>query len=89
MRAAPRYDLYDRDGQHRFTGTADECAEYLGCTKRQFMSGYDKYQKYKGHKIQREHEPTDAELIKAWDDLVTPLREKFGVPAYKAKKEGE
>ena len=81
-----RYSLYNMDGQHQFTGTVSECAEYLGCTKKQFTNGYSRYQKYKQHMIEKEHEPTDAEVIKAWDDFVIPLRKKYGIPVYKPEK---
>lgn len=79
------YTLYDVHDEAVFCGTASECAEYLGCTVKQFSSGFDKYRKYKKHRIERQITERDAELIRKWDETVAPLREKYGIPVYKAK----
>lgn len=87
MRQANIYNLYDMDGQHQFTGTAAECAEYLGISKSHFKNRYYNYRKCKKYTIERQYEDAEVKAIMAWDELVTPLREKFGIPVYKTPEE--
>lgn len=81
-----RYTLYDMYGDAAFCGTSAECADYLDCTTKQFLWGYEKYRKYKQHRIERQITETDTDWIRKWDEFVTPLREKYGIPVYKAKE---
>lgn len=81
-----RYTLYDMYGDAAFCGTSAECADYLDCTTKQFLWGYEKYRKYKRHRIERQITETDTDWIRKWDEFVTPLREKYGIPVYKAKE---
>lgn len=87
MRRLVRYTLYDVYGEVTFCGTAGECAKYLECTTKQFLWGFEKYRKYKKHRIERDVSETNTEWIRKWDEFVTPLREKYGIPVYKAPEE--
>jgi hypothetical protein len=71
-------------GDAAFCGTSAECADYLECTTKQFLWGFDRYRKYKKHRIERQITETDTDWIRKWDEFVTPLREKYGIPVYKA-----
>jgi hypothetical protein len=44
-----------------------------------------RYKKYRIYDVTDEYDEefrrkTDADVIKAWDDFVTPLRKRFGIP---------
>lgn len=45
MNQPARYTLCDLDGRYQFTGTAVECAEYIGCNRQQFLSSFGRWAK--------------------------------------------
>lgn len=83
------YRVYDgKTGDLIVEGTAEECAKAVNMRVGSFrsnayLSEQGMYKKYKivaytvsDPKIQSEY----AEAIKAWDDFVTPIRERYGIP---------
>ena len=80
------------NGKFIVEGTDIECAKKLGIAVRSFNDAARRYKEGRYHKyyiydVSDEPENVDQkserELIKAWDDFVTPIRERFGVPVYK------
>lgn len=83
------YRVYDgKTGDLIVEGTAEECAKAVNMQvgsfrQNSYLSERGMYKKYKivacemfDSKIKSEY----AEAIKAWDDFVTPIRERFGIP---------
>lgn len=84
-----KYRVYDgKTDDLVVDGTAEECAQALNMQvgsfrQNSYLSEQGEYKKYKivaytvsDPKIQSEY----AEAIKKWDDFVTPIRERFGIP---------
>lgn len=82
------------DGRFIVEGTASECAKKLGITEKSFRWAAERfkkgdYKKYNIYDVSNERESTvrecDRDVIKAWDDFVTPIRERFGIPVYRGE----
>ena len=96
MNYVKRYRVYNpTDGKFIVEGNVAECAEKLGMTEKSFWEAADKFMKgrYKKYNIYDvtdekgcEIKACDRDIIKKWDDFVTPIREAFGVPVYKKKE---
>lgn len=86
------YRVYNPlNGKFIVEGTVAVCAHKLGITTERFrrvandfqkgqykrFNIYDVTDEYDEEELQRK---TNADVIKAWDDIVTPLRKRFGVP---------
>jgi hypothetical protein len=83
------------NGELLAEGTGKECAEKLGMTARSFSDAaqrfkegrYNKYYIYNVTDEKREEaNESDRDVIKKWDDFVTPIRKHFGVPVWKGGK---
>lgn len=96
-----RFTVCDSRGSLLAKGTAAECAKALGMTEKYFryVVSASRDGKYKGYVIEDitdyGHQETDeweqsrnADAIRNWNEFVTPLRKKYGIPVYRAKKEG-
>ena len=92
-RKVNRYRVFSEDGRILFQGTAVDCCEYLKICKSVFYDKAEsgKKENYRGkyriilvdaQEIINDHE----RLCKQWDDLVTPIREKYGVPVYRKER---
>ena len=87
-----RYRVYDAWDEFVVEGTARECAEGLGVAVKSFREmaakfKNGKYKKYSIFEVQPEEVwKSDRDLAKQWDDFVTPIRERYGVPVYKPGK---
>ena len=92
-RKVNRDRVFSEDGRILLQGTATDCCEYLKICKSAFYEKVENCQKenYRGkyrvilvdeQEIINERE----RLCKQWDDLVTPIREKYGVPVYRKEK---
>ena len=99
-RKVNRYRIYTQDGSILFEGTAMECCEEIGICRSYFDNIVSRSQKedFVGrYRILVIEPPTEKELnderkrmCKRWDEIVTPIREKYGVPVYrKEKKHGK
>lgn len=79
-----------------FVGTASECARFCGGS----TSGFHNYTSsrsgtFKGYRVEvvqeaQEKGSFDSEMraaAKKWDEFCQPIREKYGIPVYKAKSE--
>ena len=82
-RPAQHYRILDRTGAVVAEGTVNECAEQMERNAEfirrlvKFEHSYPEYWAF----------PIADKLIQSWDDLVTPLREAYGVPRYDPHKE--
>jgi hypothetical protein len=83
------YRVYDgKTGDLIVEGTAEECAKALNMQTISFKSNsyLSEQGKYKKYKIVTCDLPEPrmqsgyAEAIQSWDDFVTPIRERFGIP---------
>lgn len=88
------YEVYDPITNTLLVkGNAAECAEQLGMLRGTFMKAAIE-PNYKRFKIvdttEYDNMPSPAEAyadaIKSWDDFVTPIREKYGIPVYRGRK---
>lgn len=85
------YRFYTRSGELVCQGTAEECAEQMGVTVsavRNYVSRLPRPgRKYDVEVIQpqgeKELEKKHRDAAKEWDDFITPIREKYGIPVYK------
>ena len=91
------YRVYNPKGKFLVEGTVAECAEKLGMTVSSFRDAAGKfregrYKKYNIYDVTDEERTdirdSDRDVIKKWDDFVTPIRERFGIPVYKPPKKG-
>lgn len=85
------YRVYTPRGKFLVEGTVEECAEKLGLTVRGFqdaarMFKRGRYKKYNIYDVTDEIRERNRDVIKKWDDFVTPIRERFGVPVYRPGK---
>lgn len=95
-RKVSRYRIYTQDGGILFEGTAMECCEKIGVCRSTFDTFVSRSKKddYAGRfRILVIDSPTEKELndehkrmCKRWDEFVTPIREKYGVPVYRKKE---
>lgn len=85
------YRVYSPKGKFIVEGDAEKCADKLGIDMLSFERAAHKfrngrYKKYRIYDVTDEYDEdelrrkTDADVIKAWDDFVTPIREYYGVP---------
>jgi hypothetical protein len=94
MIEALRYRVIDRQGKIVVEGTSSECAEAIHCSHSHFHRlangdvGYPEYWvvQLKTEPVQKGRDSDTADLIKSWDDFVTPIREAYGVPRYVPKE---
>ena len=84
-RPGQSYRIFDRMGVVVAEGTASECAMQMDRNTAYI------YRLIRGECNYPEHWAvpigTEEELIRKWDDLTAPLREKFGIPRYRPKEE--
>lgn len=89
-RPSSRYKLYDKKtGKLVFTGTALQCAKFMGMKNvKNFYSArdYTKDGTYKGYRIEQVID-WDAYAVREWNKFTEPLRKKYGIPQYVEKKE--
>ena len=83
------YRVYSPNGKFIVEGDTEKCADKLGvdftsferATKR-FKQG--QYHKYRIYDVTDENRSLirdcDRDVIKKWDDFVTPIRERYGIP---------
>ena len=90
------YRLRDcTSGEVVLSGTAAECAEFLGIKEKSFhvirshFSGTGERPKSKGYYLEElgRAATLDAEAVRAWDELTEHLRRKYGVPRYVPKED--
>ena len=83
------YRVYDpRNGKFIVEGTVSECARKLGMTTDRFRRvAFDfkngKYKKLNIYDVTGEKyniKEKYSDVIKKWDDFVTPIRERYGIP---------
>lgn len=100
MKETIRYRVYDSWDEFVVEGTASECAAELGMKLKTFRNNaiefkQGKYKKYSIFEVQREEREienkkeiwkSESDLIKEWDDFITPIRKRYGVPVYKPGK---
>lgn len=84
------YRVYERHtGELAAEGSAKECAKILGIHVNTFKQ--NARENREGGRFEYEvTEPMDSEtkaLIRKWDELVTPLREKYGVKVWRGDGE--
>lgn len=85
------FRVYDKDnGDLLFEGAAKMCAERFQMSESSFRDaaerGYFVAGKYKVEKYCTDGVTMkDLDAIESWNKFCEPLREKFGVPVYKAK----
>lgn len=91
------YRVYNQSGKYVVEGTDEECAKKLGITAKSFQraarefkrGGYKKYYIWDvSDEPENVDQKSERELIEAWDNFVTPIREKYGIPVYKREKGG-
>lgn len=87
-----RFKIYDMDGNPIISGTSGECCKKLGCSynsltrfaQTTIRGTNTKYEVIEIDPVERENkEGVDRRVkdaIKAWDDFVTPIRKRYGVP---------
>ncbi len=94
-RAIKQFRVFDNSGNLIMEGTAKECSERIGicdstfrdCAERSKRGGYGKYRIVQvSEDAEKEISKDVVGLIKQWDDFVTPIREKYGVPVYRGKE---
>ena len=82
-----------------FEGTTEECAKFVGLTPEWFKQSAMEFGRcgrggrYEIEEIygQPEHSnvsSSELQAIRKWDEFVTPIREKYGIPVYRPGKEG-
>ena len=90
------FEVYNNFGQLIAKGNSHQCAEALEITQHRFLQYANlPEEKLKKWRIKRTYEPEGTlpktwdcqQMIKKWDDFVTPIRERFGVPVYCGDKE--
>lgn len=85
------YRVYDpRNGKFIVEGTVSECADKLNMTNDRFRKAAfefknGRYRKLNIYDVTDEYNKADiqkkySDVIKAWDDFVTPIRERYGIP---------
>ena len=83
------YRVYSPNGKFIVEGDVEKCADKLGIdftsferAAERFKSG--RYQKYRIYDVTDENRSgireCDRDVIKKWDDFVTPIRERYGIP---------
>lgn len=91
------YRVYNPKGKFLVEGDVFACAEKLGMTVKSFRDAAEKfaqgrYKKYNIYDVTDEKDceikASDRDAIKKWNDFVTPIRERFGIPVYKPPKKG-
>lgn len=93
-----RLEVRDNMGKFVVAGTIKECADAIGVAEGSLWHAIEKgrnrnYKQYQLKDItvyeKDEGWMQKSENIKAarqWDEFITPVRERFGVPVYKAKE---
>jgi hypothetical protein len=92
------YRIYNRTGDLVAIGDAAECAEVVGIGERWFREAAEKGRtfasgRYRVEIVTKEKNKAadDSKFtraaIQAWDDFVTPIREKYGIPVWQEKQE--
>lgn len=95
MAIASRYQVRDKQGKLLAEGTAAECGEKLGVSGRVIYCHFASPGTYNRWDITLLPDEPDQvsirgdmiDLIKAWDDLVTPIREYYGIPRYRSRSD--
>lgn len=99
VKAVKHYKVYEiSTGELLVSGGAEECAAFIGISKSWFREaakeglnlGQGKYQvevTNKERPKRKDESKLTKEAIQKWDDFVTPIRERYGIPVYKAKPE--
>lgn len=82
------YRVYDgKTGDLIVEGTAEECAKAVNMQvgsfrQNSYLSEQGMYKKYRIVVVPDETVPQAGymEAVKAWDDFVTPIRQRYGIP---------
>ena len=92
--ALKRYQIFDRDGNLVFEGTADECASRFDLTAPAIRSAANLNYRISNKRYSvvdcdsgKWRKDCTDEAIRSWDEFVTPIRKKYNIPVYKAKPE--
>jgi hypothetical protein len=74
-----------------FEGTTNECREFLGVSDSSVRDAVNDGRLVAGRYILEEILDADAkqkrEAVASWDAFTEPLRQKYGIPRYRAKPE--
>lgn len=89
------YKVYNLFGEQIAQGTTKECAAQLGMKETGFRAAVDRMRAgiCRSMVIEEFEYMPDSEIIlmqdaaAKWDAFITPIREQYGVPVYKAKGE--
>ena len=85
--------ICNQTGKVVFTGDGKACGDWLGkssdCVRAAARRGINISGKQYRVRCLNDNRDliSEAEAIKQWDDFVTPIRQRFGIPVYKAKPE--
>lgn len=81
-----------------FEGTAPECEKFCGTDPGKISNAYNntKSKSYHGMRIVLVEESSEKDIssfrdrraVEKWDEFVTPIRERYGIPVYKPGKDG-
>lgn len=95
-----RLAVYDSKDKLVMEGSVGECAKKIGVTPNAIRKSFERrrYARNKGYLILDISHETPCEKSEAtmlglqkaiadWDAVVTPLRERFGIPVYNGNKE--
>lgn len=96
MRQSKRYEIYDhRTGLLVFAGTANECGEFVRIGVGTIRAAAEIENrvllgKYTVVDVSNEVKNTDCDTqstspAQQWDEFITPIREKFGIPVYRGE----
>ena len=90
-----QYQVFGLNGLLLAEGNDRECAEQLGMNYNTFHTWLYKPDRVIPYRIvalpfaavEKVPTPELAEAARKWDEFVTPIREAFGIPVYRPKKE--
>lgn len=90
-----RFQVFGLNGLLLAEGNERECAEQLGVNYNTFHTWLHNPGRVIPYRIvalpveavEKVHTPELAEAARKWDEFVTPIREAYGVPVYRPKKE--
>lgn len=83
------YRVYSPNGKFIVEGDAEKCSDKLGIDMMSFERAAKRfkqgqYHKYRIYDVTDENRTLirecDRDVIKKWDDFVTPIRERYGIP---------